>query len=180
VAMFHVVGVTPEATTLDDALHGKPPVGTREVGPEIIRATRAELSTFSSGRLDAVSVGTPHASYAECEVLADLLREGPPIHGDISFYLSTGRATRARAQQSGVLQALESAGVTVVVDTCTYVTAILSPTVKHVMTNSGKWAHYAPANIGVDVVLGSIQECVASARLGRVVLDDSLFGAGPR
>lgn len=27
------------------------------------------------------------------------------------------------------------------------------------MTNSGKWAHYAPAIIGVDVILGSIEEC---------------------
>ncbi|GAA1568391.1 aconitase X catalytic domain-containing protein [Kribbella sancticallisti] len=180
VAMFHVVGVTPEAATLDDALQGKHPAGQRNVSPGVLRATRAELSMFSSGRLDAVSVGTPHASYAECEVLADLLRDGPPIHGDVSFYLSTGRATRARAQQSGVLRILESAGVTVVVDTCTYVTSILSPAAKNVMTNSGKWAYYAPGNLGVDVVLGSIQDCVASARLGRVVLDDSLLGEDPR
>jgi len=49
---------------------------------------------------------------------------------------------------------------------------MLSPTSRRVMTNSGKWAHYAPANIGVDVMLGSMQECVASARAGRVVLAD--------
>jgi predicted aconitase len=95
----------------------------------------------------------------------------------LPFYLSTGRGTRARAEETGVLQTLEAAGVTVVVDTCTYVTAILSPDLKHVMTNSGKWAHYAPGNIDVDVVLGSLEECVASARAGRVILDDSLFDA---
>lgn len=179
VAMFHVVGVTPEAATLEHALQGRPPHSTREVGREVLRATRAELSTFSSGRLDAVSVGTPHASYAECELLADLLRDGPPIHRDVAFYLSTGRATLARAEQSGVLRILESAGVTVVVDTCTYVTSILAPGLKNVMTNSAKWAHYAPGNINVDVVLGSVHECVASARLGHVALDDSLFVEGP-
>ena len=179
VAMFHVVGVTPEAATLELALQGRPPQSTQEVSLGTLRATRAKLSTFSSGRLNAVSVGTPHASYAECELLADLLRDGPPIHDDVAFYLSTGRATWARAAQSGVLRILESAGVTVVVDTCTYVTSILAPVVKNVMTNSAKWAHYAPGNIKVDVVLGSIHECVASARLGRVALDDSLFGEGP-
>jgi predicted aconitase len=61
--------------------------------------------------------------------------------------------------------------VTVVVDTCTYVTAILSPDWKNVMTNSGKWAHYAPGNLNVNAVLGSLAECVTSARAGQVVLE---------
>jgi len=38
-----------------------------------------------------------------------------------------------------------------------------------VMTNSGKCAYYAPGNLGVAVALGSLAECVASARAGRVV-----------
>ena len=37
-----------------------------------------------------------------------------------------------------------------------------------VMTNSGKWAHYAPANLGVDVAFGTLEECLASAAAGRV------------
>jgi predicted aconitase len=170
VALFHAVGVTPEAPTgrLDD-------LPTYEVELETMRVTRSKLSTFSSGELDAVSVGTPHASYAECARLAEVLADGTGLR--VPFYLSTGRATRARAEESGVLATLEAAGVTVVVDTCTYVTSILSPAWKNVMTNSGKWAHYAPGNINVDVVLGSLEECVASARAGRVVLDDSLFEA---
>ena len=40
-----------------------------------------------------------------------------------------------------------------------------------IMTNSGKWAHYAPANIGVEVAFGSLRECVLSALRGEVVLD---------
>jgi predicted aconitase len=170
VALFHAVGVTPEAPT-----GGLEDLPTYRVDLETMRVTRSKLSTFSSGALDAVSVGTPHASYAECARLADLLRDGPG--SNVPFYLSTGRATRARADESGVLETLEGAGVTVVVDTCTYVTSILSPAWKNVMTNSGKWAHYAPGNINVDVVLGSLEECVASARAGRVVLDDSFFDA---
>jgi predicted aconitase len=169
VALFHAVGVTPEAPTgpLDD-------LPTYDVDLETMRLTRSKLSTFSYGGLDAVSVGTPHASYAECEQLADLLRDGPPLK--ITFYLNTGRATRARAEETGVLQTIESAGVTVVVDTCTYVTSILNPAWKNVMTNSAKWAHYAPGNLNVGVVLGSLRECVASARAGQVVLEEE-FGA---
>ncbi|WP_406046554.1 aconitase X [Kribbella sp. NBC_00889] len=167
VALFHAVGVTPEAPTLDEALE----LPVREIDLDMMRQTRRMLSTFSSGELDAVSVGTPHASYAECARLAELLTDGPPLK--IAFYLSTGRATRALAEESGVLRTLEAAGVTVVVDTCTYVTAILSPAWKNVMTNSGKWAHYAPGNINVSAVLGSLEECVASARAGRVMLEDA-------
>ncbi|HET6987262.1 MAG TPA: aconitase X catalytic domain-containing protein [Kribbella sp.] len=163
VALFHAVGVTPEAPAEVDDL----PV--REVDLAMLREVRRTLSTFSSGELDAVSVGTPHASYAECARLAELVGSGPALK--VPFYLSTGRATRARAAETGVLQVLEAAGVTVVVDTCTYVTSILAPGWKNVMTNSGKWAHYAPGNINVSAVLGSLDECVASARAGRVVLD---------
>ncbi len=41
------------------------------------------------------------------------------------------------------------------------------------MTNSGKWAHYAPGNIGVAVAFGSLEDCVASAVAGRVVREAS-------
>jgi predicted aconitase len=160
VALFHAVGVTPEAPTTVDGL----PV--RVVDPETLQRVRRELSTVAS-ELDAVSIGTPHASYAECVRLSELVA-GPPLK--LPFYLSTARATRERLADNGVLQVLEAAGVTIVVGTCTYVTAILSPTWKYVMTNSGKWAHYAPGNINVSAILGSLTECVASARAGHVVL----------
>ena len=58
VALFHAVGVTPEAPTEVSGL----PV--REVDLTTLREVRRSLSTFSSGELDAISVGTPHASYS--------------------------------------------------------------------------------------------------------------------
>jgi predicted aconitase len=44
------------------------------------------------------------------------------------------------------------------------------------MTDSGKWAWYAPANIGVEVVIGGLEECVRSALEGRLVRDATLWG----
>ena len=46
-----------------------------------------------------------------------------------------------------------------------------------VMTDSAKWAYYAPGNIGAEVVFGSTEECIASAVAGRVVRDDGVWGA---
>lgn len=172
VALFHAVGVTPEAPTVEAALQGLRPVETHLLTVEHLRAARAELCMVTSGRMDAVSIGTPHASVAECRRLAELLRSGPRLHPAVSFYLSTGRGVLRQLRDDGLLGILDDAGVTVVVDTCTYVTSILSPRASVVMTNSGKWAHYAPANIGVQVVFGSLAECVASARSGEIVLSD--------
>jgi predicted aconitase len=46
------------------------------------------------------------------------------------------------------------------------------------MTDSAKWAWYAPANIGVQVTFGSLEECVRSAIEGYVVRDAELWGDG--
>ena len=64
---------------------------------------------------------------------------------------------------------LENTPLIVVADTCTYVTAILDDLSGAVMTNSGKWAHYAPGNIGVRVAFGELRDCIVSAAEGRVV-----------
>ena len=66
-------------------------------------------------------------------------------------------------------QKLATAGATLVVDSCVYVTTMMCVTSGAVMTNSGKCAYYAPGNIGVEVAYGSLAECVASARAGKVV-----------
>jgi predicted aconitase len=67
------------------------------------------------------------------------------------------------------LRGAEAFGLVPVADTCTYITAILKRLDGAVMTNSGKWAHYAPGNIGVEVAFGDIEECIAAAAAGRVV-----------
>lgn len=64
-------------------------------------------------------------------------------------------------------------GVVVVTDTCTYVTPVMGEISGDVMTNSGKWAYYAPANLGVTVSLASTRECVESAIAGRRLVSDT-------
>jgi hypothetical protein len=39
------------------------------------------------------------------------------------------------------------------------------------MTNSAKWAYYAPGMLPVDVLIASLSECVESAVTGEVMLD---------
>ena len=59
----------------------------------------------------------------------------------------------------------------IVTDTCTYITPILGGRPGAVMTDSAKWAWYAPGNLGYEVVFASLEECVESAVRGQVWRD---------
>ncbi|HYZ14439.1 MAG TPA: aconitase X catalytic domain-containing protein [Actinomycetota bacterium] len=170
VAMFHAVGITPEAPTLEAATGGAD-VPEETVTLERLRLARDELTTANGDELGAVCVGTPHASLAELERLAALLagrRTRVPV------WVNTGRNVLADAERLGVADSLTSAGVNVVTDTCTYIAPLVGR--GPVMTDSAKWAWYAPANIGVRVTFGSLEECVRSAIEGHVVRDAELWG----
>ena len=175
VGLFHAVGVTPEAPTLEAALGGEPPVSVVDVTPPLLRRARDALTTTGDGALAAVSVGTPHFSLREFEVLVGLLARVPAVRSSVDFYVSTGRDVLTEVERRGWGRALDAAGVEVVVDTCTYVTPVLRKTDGVVMTNSAKWAYYAPGNLGVEVVFGSLEECVHSAAAGRVWRDPVLW-----
>lgn len=175
VALFHVVGRTPEAPTLEAALGTNVDVPVHHITAQRLNAARQELSTAREDKLDAVSLGTPHASVDEIQEAYDAVISGPPLAEGVAFYISTGRSVFAEAERRGLVKPLEDWGVTFVLDTCTYVTSILRPGTRTVMTNSGKWAHYAPGNMGVDVVLATLQECAESATTGRVTWNRDLF-----
>jgi predicted aconitase len=169
VGLFHAIGVTPEAPTWEAVATERP----REevVALADLRAARDELSSVPVGaEIGAVSVGTPHASEAELRRLAELVRGDRPR---VPFYVNTGRAQLAGV--GSVADDLADAGVTLVTDTCTYITPVLRDLAGPVMTDSGKWAWYAPSNLGVEVALGSLEECMRSAAAGQVIRDDALW-----
>jgi len=176
VAMFHCVGLTPEAPTLTAACGGQEPARIIDVGVSELFAAARELTSAGDERLGAVSVGTPHFSIAEFQELRTLL-DGRHVSDRIEFFVSTARHVLAEVTSRGWLDELSGAGIRVVTDTCTYITPILSPRPGAVMTNSAKWAWYAPTNLGVHAVFGSLRECVESAVRGEVWRDASLWRA---
>ena len=177
VAMFHAVGITPEAPSRDAAFHGQPPEEVVTVTTAMLREARAELTTTDTTELAGVSVGTPHFSVAEFARLHSLFRShGAPSR--VPFHVNTGRDVWDEVGRRGWQEELLVAGVVPVTDTCTYITPVLdSDRPGAVMTDSAKWAYYAPGNIGVDAVFASLPECVASAVGGEVALDPDLGAA---
>ena len=176
VAMFHVVGSTPEAPTLDEALGRRPPAGVQLIGLAELRAARDELSPASGERLVAVALGTPHASLAELERYAAMLGDRR-VHPGVELLISTGRDVLDLADRRGAVARLREAGASLLVDTCSYLSPALRRTDGAVMTDSAKWAWYGPANLGARPVLGSAAECIRSAVAGAVTRDERLWGA---
>jgi predicted aconitase len=174
VAMFHAVGRTPEAESLEDALRGFEPELERLIDMTALRSAYDDLSTGFSAPLGAISVGTPHFSVAEF-VLLDRLLGGRSVAPELDFYVNTSRQVLAEAAADGLVGRLREAGIEIVTDTCTYITPILNEEPGTVMTNSAKWAYYAPGNLGVEVAFGSLEDCVESAVAGRLVRDEGIW-----
>jgi predicted aconitase len=174
VALIHLAGVTPEAPTLKEAFHGKSPQLTIEVTMESLRAARRELSTADGAKLDMVALGSPHFSLAEFQKLAPML-EGKRRHRDVQFLVTSSRLMSELADRAGCLEPLRQFGGKVTVDTCILTTPMLHPEIKTLMTNSAKYAYYAPGLLDAQVVFGKLEDCVRSAVEGRVVRDESLW-----
>jgi predicted aconitase len=168
VGLFHIAGVTPEAPDLATALGHVPAETTILVTDQAVRDAQARLSTAAgTDRVDAVAIGSPHLSPAEVDRLEALIAGRKLI---APLYACTGRHVLAALEKDGRRKALEAAGVVIVADTCVVVTPILPERDGGVlMTNSGKFAQYAPGNTGYAVLYGSMAECVESAVAGRPV-----------
>lgn len=173
VGLFHVVGVTPEAPSLEAATQGHDVLTRMSVTGPQIREALSRLSTAQAAEfVDAVAVGSPHFSLGEFDQLLACLNGRRLV---VPLYACTARGTLEELDALGHSARLVDAGVQIVVDTCIVVTPILPEDGGVLMTNSGKFAHYGPANTGYDVVYGSLADCVDSAVTGKVVRNQSAW-----
>ncbi len=177
VALFHLVGVTPEATTREAAFRGRDPIETHEVTLEALRHARAELTTSHGEKLDMVILGSPHFSLGEFQALAPLVA-GKRSHPEVEFLVTSSRAMALLANRAGVLEPLRQFGGRLTVDTCILASPMLPPRIKRLMTNSAKYAYYAPGLLNTEIAFGSLADCVESAVQGRVQRDESLWMSG--
>ncbi len=176
-ALFHAVGVTPEAPTLEAVMGTLSPESaeTVQVTLEDMRDSREQLSTVADDDIQVVALGSPHFSLDEFERLLPLVEDQRPA-SSVEFVACTQRHVLWALEARGWRERLEGCGVKLVADTCVVVAPILETLSGTLMTNSGKFAHYTPGNLGMGVVYGSLEECVASAAQGRVVRDSTLWG----
>ncbi|MCD5996126.1 aconitase family protein [Pseudomonas sp. CDFA 602] len=162
--LFHIAGVTPEAR--DDsqvaALRGML-TGIR-IAPVELMGSWLLLNSARDPAVRMISLGNPHFSLTEFARLAQLC-QGRDKHPDVVLAITCGRAVLELARAAGHIAVLETFGATLVTDTCWCMLGepVIPTDVHSLMTNSGKYAHYAPGLVGRSVHFASLAECVESA-----------------
>jgi len=157
--MLHVAGHTPEAADFTEPA-------------DLVTVTRADLARvwdeLNQGprQIDLIAFGSPHFSLSECHALADLA-SGHRAEGT-AVIVTVGQNVLGHARVDGTLARLEAFGAQVFPDICwcSITEPLLPPKAHSLMTNSGKYAHYAPGLSGRKVRFGSLADCAETARTG--------------
>jgi len=166
--MFHIVGCTPEAPNVGVALGHKLPRRLLTVGRADLAASWHELDSAAEQEVQLVSLGNPHLSFGECAKLAALCA-GRTRHAGTALVVTMGRTVHDRARAAGHVDVIEAFGATLLNDTCWCMLGepVIPRAARTLMTNSGKYAHYAPGLVGRAVQFGSLADCVEAACTGR-------------
>ena len=169
IAMFHVIGVTPEAPGWETAFGGKPPSPTT--------LTRDDIEAFleswggAGEKLDVVALSTPQLSITELIEIADML-EGRRVHPDTTFLAYAPIEIKDAAARIGLKQRIEKAGGRIVHGHDFFATFAREIREQHgwdrLMTHSVKVANIC-AGYGYRPRPASIEQCVKSAIAGKVL-----------
>ncbi|XAH22011.1 aconitase X catalytic domain-containing protein [Xylophilus sp. GW821-FHT01B05] len=166
-AMYHIVGITPEAPTEAAAFGPRAGGGieTHVFGERELRETEQLLDKSQTPEVDIVVVGCPNASIAEITEVAQLL-EGKRVHENTQLWLFTSRPMKAYAEKMGYLKTIESAGGKIVCEACTATMPaglLKKGGFKSPATNSAKMLYYLAGRQDLNSHYGSTRRVVQSA-----------------
>lgn len=166
VSMFHAVGVTPEAATLEEAFGGGQPEKVLVFGDAEKAQAEAALNREPTDHVDWILVGCPNASVEEIREVAEAL-EGRKVHGSVTLWVTTAGAMYAMAERNGYIKTIQDAGGVVVRETCPFLarSRVIAPKkgYKTLTTNSAKMAFYAPGQFGLPTHYGNLQRVMNAA-----------------
>ena len=162
VALFHIVGVTPEAPTTHEALCGDVAEDKIQIGNEELNHTCEQLSTVRGVETDFVVLGCPHYSVEQIGETAAAL-EGRRIRKNVEVWLFTSRVAKRIAENMGYVQMLKRSGVKVLADTCPLHIPLRRWSFHIMATDSAKMAHYAPSILDMQVVFADAKGCLEYA-----------------
>jgi len=169
-AMFHMVGVTPEAPTLEAALGGNRP------DDEIV-VTDADLERVYAGydlkdrSCNLVVFSGPQLSLLEMKRLAEAFA-GRRVHAGTQVFVTTFSGVKSAAARLGYLQAIEQAGATVLEGVCFYILQNLSQMRlkngwSNMISNSAKIVNIIGAH-RFNTILRRTRDCVDIACEGKL------------
>ncbi|MFC3098096.1 aconitase X [Alteraurantiacibacter palmitatis] len=167
VEMYHMVGITPEAPTVEAAFGGARRGERFSYGAAERRQVYERLNSIGDSRdVDYVMLGCPHASIDQIAEIAALL-DGRHVHENSALWVFTSRAVKATAIASGHAAKLAAAGAKLMTDTCSAISQAVPPGTRVAAFDSAKQAHYLPAMMGIEGWFGTTAECIDAACTGK-------------
>jgi predicted aconitase len=163
VEMYHMVGITPEASSLERAFGGEAR-GETFVYDAAERKRIYEMlnAVGSSTDVDYVMLGCPHYSIEQIAHAAHLI-EGRKVHANSALWVFTSRAVKATADANGYTKILKDAGALLMTDTCSAISQAVPEGTKVAALDSAKQVHYLPAMMGIEGWYGTTEECIDAA-----------------
>jgi hypothetical protein len=159
VALFHIVGVTPEAQRIDDVLAAKSSVHSYEVGEADIRAFQQSYAQTIE-TVDLVVFSAPQLSLVEMAQVAGLL-DGR--RATIPLLVVTSPQVKPDADRMGLTGRIEAAGGTVLSGMCFYQSYAREMAEangwKQLATNSAKLVNII-SGYGYKPALVSMEACI--------------------
>jgi predicted aconitase len=167
VEMYHILGVTPEAETVEQAFGKRRPAERIKYGRAERKLAYENLnSSAKDTAVDFVMLGCPHNSIEQVWTAARLL-DGKTLSSNTQLWIFTPRALRDTAELNGYGDIIRKAGAHLMSDTCPAIGRVMPKGTKVVATDSAKQAHYLPAIMKCQTWFGTVEECVNAALTGR-------------
>ncbi len=161
VSICHVVGLTPEAPSLEAALGNREPEEVITVGRKEMKESMDQYA-WNGEDVDMAVFGCPHLSISEIKVMAELLRE-KKLKNNKRLWAGMPFQHYFLAEEMGLAKIIEDAGG-VFASACmaTIPDSPIPDGVKVIATNSFKAAHYITrfSKGRVKVVIGDMDKCV--------------------
>lgn len=165
IALFHLVGITPEAARLEDVGGNRLPVAHR-IGETDVKKLQSAYAT--DDEIDVVVFSAPQLSLYELRDLATLC-EGRKLMRPLLAV--TSPQIKPDADRMGITQRIEAAGGTVLSGMCfyqSYAREIAEANGwKRLATNSAKLVNIL-GGYGYVPMLASMEQCVQAAETGRL------------
>lgn len=115
--MFHIVGVTPEAPTLEAAFGGRKPEEVFTFSTKEQNKAYEYFCTATDTKVDLVTIGCPHCTLQEIGEIARLI-QGRRVHKEVLLLIGTSEMVRLLAKRMGFVDTIENAGGLVIADMC--------------------------------------------------------------
>jgi predicted aconitase len=172
VSLCHIIGISPDAPTLNTVVGDKKPE-TVTINRGHIEEAYQRLNSATTNDISVISIGCPHCTISEIKEIAQLIN-GKTVKDGVRLWVVTAESVYVLAKRMGFVDVIEDAGGLVVTDVCIsgFPFEHMEQKVVNGATNSARAAHYQSrpsptGGPGIKIKYGTTQDCINAAIKGK-------------